>query len=186
MFADRLRVGRFTVENVECGVMLEEYKDAKAAMLGQSFLRHFRHTIDQGRGRWELVSLDGPEHAAAAGSDAANIAEATGVGRGADQIRRLLEISGDDQRKTKTAQLSINGTPVTFHAARRHEVEGLRQLFGEPDHVAKVTPKEGTEWAALDLGQGAGARRFRRYDALLRGPGSAVNAATEEGIEDEG
>ena len=45
VFAQTVRVGKFTVEHVECAVFPEELTEAAAA-LGQSFLKHFTYRID--------------------------------------------------------------------------------------------------------------------------------------------
>ncbi len=45
MFADKVRVGKFTVENVRCAVMPREFTEA-APLLGQSFLQKFTYKIN--------------------------------------------------------------------------------------------------------------------------------------------
>ena len=59
-----LRVGRFTVKDVDCVVLSAEMSDAPA-LLGGSFLRHFTYTINHDANRLTLTrvkaSSEGPE-----------------------------------------------------------------------------------------------------------------------------
>lgn len=60
--AKSVRVGKFTVEDVECAVLGPENTNAEP-LLGQSFLGNFVYRIDAGR---ETISMIGVEQAAAA------------------------------------------------------------------------------------------------------------------------
>ena len=65
VFAKTVRVGKFTVEHVECGVMPADCPEA-GAMLGQSFLKHFTFRIDNANGKLIMAQV-GPRPAAARG-----------------------------------------------------------------------------------------------------------------------
>lgn len=51
-----VRVGKFTVEHVECAVLPEEFAKAPP-LLGQSFLRHFIYKIDANNGKLVLIQV---------------------------------------------------------------------------------------------------------------------------------
>jgi aspartyl protease family protein len=54
---DSLRVGKFTVENVECGVLGPEAVAAKP-LLGMSFLREFKFELNTQRRTLTMVKVD--------------------------------------------------------------------------------------------------------------------------------
>ncbi|MBN2291181.1 MAG: retroviral-like aspartic protease family protein [Pirellulales bacterium] len=59
--ATKVRVGKFTVENVECAVMPQEFTQA-APLLGLSFFKHFTFKIDNANAKLvmsKVESLDG-------------------------------------------------------------------------------------------------------------------------------
>ena len=58
VYAQTVRLGKFTVENVECGVMPADCPDAASA-LGQSFLRHFTYKIDSVKGKLTMTQIEG-------------------------------------------------------------------------------------------------------------------------------
>ncbi len=62
VIADTVRVGRFTVENVECAVMPPELGEA-APLLGLSFFKHFTFKIDNLDGQLRLAKVDDSEAA---------------------------------------------------------------------------------------------------------------------------
>ncbi len=57
---DRIRVGRFTVENVECVIMPEQMHEG-LALLGLSFFKHFNFRIDNASGKLTLAKVDSGE-----------------------------------------------------------------------------------------------------------------------------
>ena len=59
-----VRVGKFTVENVECAVLGD---DAVAAepLLGMSFLEHFKFEVDAAARKLTMVKVSGTEGAVA-------------------------------------------------------------------------------------------------------------------------
>jgi clan AA aspartic protease (TIGR02281 family) len=154
--AESLRVGRFVAENVECAVMPEQLKDAPA-LLGQSFLQRFRQTIDAGRGRWELASLQESGSQPLTPPPAPKPMETAAPNKPeidlTEQLRRLLEVSGSDERAAKTAEVKLDDHAVTFHAGRHHEAAGLKQLFGEPHEIRKVDLPGHTDWELWTWGK---------------------------------
>ena len=58
VYVQTVRLGKFTVENVECGVMPADCPDAASA-LGQSFLRHFTYKIDSVKGKLTMTQIEG-------------------------------------------------------------------------------------------------------------------------------
>lgn len=57
VFAESVRVGKFTVENVECAVMPKNLPKP-AAMLGLSFLEHFTYKIDTANGKLIMSKIE--------------------------------------------------------------------------------------------------------------------------------
>jgi len=57
VLAETIRVGRFTVENVECAIMPREMSEA-APLLGLSFFKHFTFKIDSNDGKLMLAKVD--------------------------------------------------------------------------------------------------------------------------------
>ena len=56
--AATVRLGKFTVENLECGVMPANCPNA-ASVLGQGFLRHFTYKIDNVKGKLTITQIEG-------------------------------------------------------------------------------------------------------------------------------
>lgn len=54
---DSVRVGKFTVENVEC-VVLHALAVWAPALLGMSFLGHFKFELDSSRSELKMVKVD--------------------------------------------------------------------------------------------------------------------------------
>lgn len=59
-----VRVGKFTVDNVECVVLAEEALGAEP-LLGMSFLEHFKFEVDAAAKKLTMVKVSGTEGAAA-------------------------------------------------------------------------------------------------------------------------
>ncbi len=57
MFAEKVRVGKFTVEKVRCAVMPKEFSKA-APLLGQSFLRKFTYKIDSANSKLVMSKVE--------------------------------------------------------------------------------------------------------------------------------
>ncbi len=57
--AESVRVGKFTVENVECAVMPAEAALA-GPLLGQTFLKNFAYKIDRAKGKLVMTKLEAP------------------------------------------------------------------------------------------------------------------------------
>lgn len=156
VLADSLRVGRFVAENVECVVMPEQLKDAPA-LLGQSFLQRFRQTIDAGRGRWDLASLHDPGNQPPKPASPPKPMETGGPTKPeidlTEQLRRLLEVSGSDERAAKTAEVKLDGHAAIFHAGRHHEAAGLKQLLGDPHEIRKIDLPGHADWELWTWGK---------------------------------
>jgi len=58
--AASVRVGKFTVENVECAVMPEHLAQA-APLLGQSFFRHFSFKLDPEKSKLVMSRIEAPD-----------------------------------------------------------------------------------------------------------------------------
>jgi aspartyl protease family protein len=56
--AKSVRVGKFTIEDVECAVFGPEYPNVEP-LLGQSFLENFIYKIDSGRNIISITRVDG-------------------------------------------------------------------------------------------------------------------------------
>jgi aspartyl protease family protein len=57
VIANSVRVGKFTVEKVECVVLGPEYKQA-GCMLGQSFLKNFSYKIETEKSKLEMTKIE--------------------------------------------------------------------------------------------------------------------------------
>ncbi len=57
VIANSVRVGKFTVEKVECAVLPAQYKEA-ASCLGQSFLKHFTYKIDTEKSKLVMTKVE--------------------------------------------------------------------------------------------------------------------------------
>lgn len=57
VIANSVRVGKFTVEKVECAVLPAQYKQA-ASLLGQSFLKHFTYKIDTDKSKLVMTKIE--------------------------------------------------------------------------------------------------------------------------------
>jgi clan AA aspartic protease (TIGR02281 family) len=60
IYADKVRVGKFTAEHVECSVLPPEFSDA-APLLGLSFWRNFTFKIDNEKAKLVMSKVDVPE-----------------------------------------------------------------------------------------------------------------------------
>ncbi|MGA2617398.1 MAG: TIGR02281 family clan AA aspartic protease [Thermoguttaceae bacterium] len=62
VFAASVRLGKFTVEHVECAVMPADLTQAQA-MLGLSFFKHFTYKIDSAKGKLAMSQIEQAEKA---------------------------------------------------------------------------------------------------------------------------
>jgi hypothetical protein len=60
VYADKVRVGKFTAEHVECAVLPAEFSEA-APLLGLSFWRNFIFKIDAEKAKLVMSKVDVPE-----------------------------------------------------------------------------------------------------------------------------
>jgi clan AA aspartic protease (TIGR02281 family) len=60
IYADKVRVGKFTAEHVECSVLPAEFSEA-APLLGLSFWRNFIFKIDNEKAKLVMSKIDVPE-----------------------------------------------------------------------------------------------------------------------------
>jgi len=60
LVAEKIRVGHFTVENVECVVMPLQMPNA-TALLGLSFFKHFNFKIDNAGAKLTLARVENTE-----------------------------------------------------------------------------------------------------------------------------
>jgi clan AA aspartic protease (TIGR02281 family) len=60
VYADKVRVGKFAAEHVECSVLPPEFSDA-APLLGLSFWRNFTFKIDNEKAKLTMSKVDVPE-----------------------------------------------------------------------------------------------------------------------------
>ena len=63
IYAEKVRVGKFTAEHVECSVLPPEFSDA-APLLGLSFWRNFTFKIDNEKAKLTMSKVDVPEKTA--------------------------------------------------------------------------------------------------------------------------
>jgi hypothetical protein len=59
-----IRVGKFTIQNVECAVAPADRQDSPL-LLGGSFLKHFVYHVKPDAGKLTLTKVDTPDDAAA-------------------------------------------------------------------------------------------------------------------------
>jgi aspartyl protease family protein len=60
MKLNTVRVGKFTVDNVECAVLGDEAVSAEP-LLGMSFLEHFKFEIDSSAKKLTMVKVSGTD-----------------------------------------------------------------------------------------------------------------------------
>ena len=153
VYAKTLRVGKFTVEHVECGIMPPDCQEA-AALLGQSFLKHFTFRIDNANGRLILsqvgqpstharVATKGPKSAKTdeAGDDKPAAAETAELEKGGPaQMAKLLRL--DNEKPSDRINFTDgNGRPILLIRSKVESVENLRKIGGDPDEIHKVEMK---------------------------------------------
>ena len=192
--AASVRLGKFTVEQVECAVMPPEMGNAEP-LLGLSFLKHFNFKIDTAGGKLVMAKIEqgekpGPRTASRpeprkkpadsrAGEPPAPPEPSSAKSAAAEQLVQLLKPSGDQSQPGPTLQ-SPQGQPVRFLASKQEPAENLAKRFGQPDEIVKISLKavaaagrrQVADLEALELGQRPHPRRRERHHAVLcRGAG---------------
>ena len=153
VFAKTVRVGKFTVDHVEVGVMPQDCPEA-GAMLGQSFLKHFTFRIDNANGRLIMAQVAQPGargrttgkqpesgKTEEGGEDKTGIPETGDVEKGGpQQMVKLLRL--DTEKASDHIDLDdANGQPVHFIRSKWETVDNLRKMGGDPDEIHKVPMK---------------------------------------------
>jgi clan AA aspartic protease (TIGR02281 family) len=153
VYAKTVRVGKFTVEHVECGVMPADCPEA-SAMLGQSFLKNFTFRIDNANGKLIMAQV-GPANARTRtggkqtepaktdepGEDKTAIPDlAAGEKGGPEQMVKLLKL--DNEKESDHIQFTDdNNQPLQFSRSKWETVDNLRKIGGDPDEIHKVPLK---------------------------------------------
>ena len=167
MKADSVRVGKFTVKDVRCGVMTPDCTEAMP-LLGLSFFNNLNYKIHKTRGlllkatiehkftrgrapaqagRGEKRSaLDMPSDGGAAKEEpAADEAQTP-----AEKLAKLLAIDGMDEGSRRGAIIfrRRGGADLVFQPAKRGPAKTLQERFGDPDELRKLPdPTAGDEKA---------------------------------------
>ena len=149
VYARTVRVGKFTVEHVECGVMPADCPEA-GAMLGQSFLKHFTFRIDNVNGRLIMAQVGSksrtgkPAEASKTeepGDDKTGIpATAEGEKGGPEQMVKLLKLD-NEKPSDKIDFTDSSGQPIQLTRSKWETVENLRKIGGDPDEMYKIPMK---------------------------------------------
>ncbi len=149
VFAKTVRVGKFTVEHVECGVMPADCPEA-SAMLGQSFLKHFTFRIDNANGKLIMAQV-GPRPRGAGKADAGKTEEpgedktgipatAEGEKGGPEQMVKLLKLD-NEKPSDHIDYADPDGQPIQMTRSKWETVDNLRKLGGDPDEIHKIPMK---------------------------------------------
>ena len=151
--AKTVRVGKFSVDHVECGVMPADCPEA-GAMLGQSFLKHFTFRIDNANGKLIMAQVgqsSGRGRVAGKQPGASKIEEPsedkTGIPRtaeaekgGPEQMVKLLRLD-NEKPSDHIGFYDADGQPMQFTRSKWETVENLRKLGGDPDEIHKIPMK---------------------------------------------
>lgn len=163
VYAKSVRVGKFLVDHVECGVMPQECTAAEP-LLGQAFLKHFSYKIDSAKGKLVLTQVEQPgvkkrvtqvdspesqpddEKTAKADSPAkekgdkvaqqAGDEKADGKG-GVEGAIKLLKVEGAKPQQSLMMQ-GPGGQPLRFEPAKEMPVSEVSKRLGDPDQVVKI------------------------------------------------
>lgn len=163
VYAKSVRVGKFLVEHVECGVMPQECTAAEP-LLGQAFLKHFSYKVDSAKGKLVLTQIeqpgakkrvtqvDSPESqpddaktAKADDSDkekggkvADKAADEKADGKGGAELAvKLLKVEGAKPQQGLVMQ-GPGGQALRFEPAKEMAVSDLSKRLGDPDQVVKI------------------------------------------------
>jgi clan AA aspartic protease (TIGR02281 family) len=146
VYAKTVRVGRFTVEHVPCGVMPADCPKA-ASCLGMAFMRNFVCKIDNGKGKLYLTEIEQPggkrrtKVAHGATKEAAKaVMEEVKKDVDKDEPRDLatyLKLA-DDGEEHQGMTINYQSGPVAFAACKQEPAEDLVKKFGQPDEMHKL------------------------------------------------
>jgi hypothetical protein len=147
VYAKTVRVGKFTVEHVECGVMPADCPEA-GALLGQSFLKHFTFRIDNANGKLIMAQVGppgkggrGPKPAETAEEDKTAIPETAEADKhGPAAMVKLLKL--DNERAADRMEYpDSDGKPLMFSRSKWETMENVRKVGGDPDEMYKIPMK---------------------------------------------
>ena len=155
VYASSVRLGKFTVEHVECAVMPADFPNAEP-LLGLSFLKNFTFKIDNAGGKLVMSKIEQPEKggsrsgrsesAKKAGENQTVQEPVAAKGNTAQQLAQWLKPAGEQPQAPVTLQ-SPSGQPVRFLASKPESTESLVKRFGQPDEIVKIPVK------AMDHGE---------------------------------
>lgn len=159
VFAASVRLGKFTIEHVECAVMPADLPKAEP-LLGLSFLKHFTFKIDSSQGTLLMCKIDQPEKGERRVTGRPGSREKGGASRdgkaGADQptaekepspklepAQQLVELlkTGDQPLPGGFTAQSPAGE-IKFVPSKQEPVENLTKQFGQPDEIVKLPVKQ--------------------------------------------
>ena len=147
VYAKTVRVGKFTVEHVECGVMPADCPEA-GALLGQSFLKHFTFRIDNANGKLIMAQVGqkgargrGPKPAENAEEDKTAIPDTPESEKhGPAAMVKLLKLE-NERAADRMEYPDSDGKPLVFSRSNWETMENLRKLGGDPDEMYKIPMK---------------------------------------------
>ncbi len=166
IFAGKVRVGPFTVENVECSVFPEDCIHA-SALLGMSFLQHFNYKVDTDRGALVMTRIDTGEGKVTVDPDAGQAIKPDDDGdqsaaapKDDAEEPKIVVIPQDEPETSKPADekdaqieqmakmlalgqgrgvtIFVDGKLTQFSPSRRGPAARLKMKLGEPDAVVEV------------------------------------------------
>lgn len=164
--AKTVRLGRFSLKNVQCAVLPGNLPNAPA-LLGMTFLGQFNFKIDKEQSKLVLSAVGAAgssrdaksktdEGPVAAGSEAAPAAEQAPQ-TPAEKLAALLALPAEQAeglRELRTAS-GPTGKPLVFKPCRQGPAKTLQERFGDPDEIRKIpSPErvaEGVEAASWKL-----------------------------------
>ncbi len=169
VFASSVRLGKFTVEHVECAVMPADLPNAEP-LLGLSFLKHFTFKIDNAGGKLVMSKIEQADKGGPRMASRPEPRKKTGepqTGKGSDDQATVPEppaaspdtaqqlvqlIKPTDIRPQSALTLpSPSGQPLVFSVCKQEPIESLAKRFGQPDEMVKIPVKmmEGGEARSL-------------------------------------
>jgi len=171
VFAPSVRIGKFTVEHVECAVMPADLPNAQP-LLGLSFLRHFSFKIDSDKGKLNMCKIETPDKTAHRIAGKGGSREKAGGSRDKKTAKNKEEKEPEspeterepaqkqDPAQKLVALLKTGDQPLPggfsiqspagelkFIPSRQETGEDLTKQFGQPDEIVKLPLKrqEGNE-----------------------------------------
>ncbi len=167
VFAPSVRVGKFTVEHVECAVMPADMPNAQP-LLGLSFLKHFSFKIDSEKGKLNMCKIETPDKTARRMAGKPGLREKAGGSRDTKTTKEEKEEPEAEKEPAKkldpaeklVSLLKTGDQPlpggfsvqspageIKFIPSRQETSEDLTKQFGQPDEIIKLPLKrqEGNE-----------------------------------------